>query len=84
MFTIIASNQSQSIAVNIYLVSRTDDVGYDEYDALVVCAESEEDAKTIQPSGYFDSWRSEGLKVELLGTSHRREMGVILGSFNAG
>lgn len=46
--------------MNIYLVSRTDNIGYDEYDSIVVAAESEEDARIIDPSdfsGHVDNLR---------------------------
>lgn len=35
--------------MNLYLVSRTDDIGYDEYDAFVCAAESEEQARKMLP-----------------------------------
>lgn len=38
--------------MNLYLVSRTDDIGgYDEYDAFVCAAESEEQALSLHPDG---------------------------------
>lgn len=36
--------------MNIYLIWQTVNRGYDTYDSVVVCAESEEDAKTIYPT----------------------------------
>lgn len=35
--------------MNIYLVERTDKVGYDGYDSFVVVSESEEKAKSYKP-----------------------------------
>lgn len=37
--------------MNIYLISQTENLGYDKYDSAVVVAESEEQAKSIHPSG---------------------------------
>lgn len=40
--------------MNIYLVKRTDDIGYDEYDSMVVVAYNEESARKLNPNdGYF-------------------------------
>lgn len=35
----------------LYLVERTDKVTWDEYDSFVVCAESEDEARRVYPSG---------------------------------
>ena len=35
--------------MNLYLVSRTDSIGYDEYDAFVCAAENEEQARKMLP-----------------------------------
>ena len=35
--------------MNLYLVSRTETIGYDEYDAFVCAAESEEQARKMLP-----------------------------------
>ena len=43
--------------MNIYKVSRLDDVGYDEFDAIIVYAESQEVAKGILPT--FEEYESE-------------------------
>jgi hypothetical protein len=37
----------------LYLVSRNDSWGYDEYSEFVVCASSEDEAKRTHPSGAF-------------------------------
>lgn len=39
--------------MKLYLVIRTDPVGYDEYDSAVVAAEDEDTARLIHPSGDF-------------------------------
>lgn len=35
----------------LYLVKRTDNVNWDEYDSFVVCAESEDEARRVSPDG---------------------------------
>lgn len=74
--------------MNIYLVERTDSVGYDEYDSFVVVAETEEEALNTTPSDYvtLDSWVGsiQDLKVTLVGRFIGNVRGVILASFNAG
>lgn len=37
--------------MNLYLVRRTDDIVYDEYDSFVCAAESEEQARSMLPFG---------------------------------
>jgi len=37
--------------MKLWLVSRTDRIGYDEYDAVVVAAETEDAARKTYPSG---------------------------------
>lgn len=45
----------------LYLVKRTDNVTWDEYDSFVVCAESEDEARRVYPSGgmFFEDDMSE-------------------------
>lgn len=79
---------------NLYLVKRTDEVGYEEYDSMVVAASSEDEARTTHPDGRWDeewagwSWvfisDIESLSVELIGTAKDGLDGLILASFNAG
>ena len=81
--------------MNIYLLNRTDKYGYDEYDSLVVIAESEEDAKTIDFDGSnileydcpSNCWVDNVnlINVELIGKADiNQKRGVVLASFNAG
>lgn len=80
--------------MKLYLLKRTDEVFYDEYDACVVCANSPTDAMSINPSGQpFDSekqysdWAiSTGdIKcIELGEAAPQLQRGVVLASFNAG
>lgn len=49
---------------SLYLVKRTDNVTWDEYDSFVVCAESEDEARRAYPSGgmFFEDDMSEQSK----------------------
>lgn len=79
--------------MNIYLVARTDHIGYAEFDAFVCVAETEEDAKKIHPYG-VDRWDSDSwvpfsdranLAVVFIGIAAANQTeGIILTSFNAG
>ena len=66
--------------MNIYLVSRTDDWGYDDWDSFVVAASDEETARNTRPDGVC---KVDTLEVELIGTTETHD-GVILASYNAG
>ena len=82
--------------MNIYLLSRTESVGYDEFDSCVVCAGSIDLAKDIHPDGrrlskmegnLYGSWANApklitAKKIGIAGDD--QEEGVILASFNAG
>ena len=48
----------------LYLVKRTDEVTWDEYDSFVVCAESENEARRVSPDGmmFFEDNMSEQSK----------------------
>lgn len=84
--------------MNIYLIKRTDTIGYDEYDSAVVIAEDDEKARHIHPGGYgkFENgeWSMGGyawampqsLEVTLIAKAvpDLPNQGVILASFNAG
>ncbi len=81
----------------LYLVERTDNWGYDDYDAFVCAAASEDDARNMRPEGLhaewdriFDPWvhssAKDTLKVTLIGRASRttKEPQVVLASYNAG
>lgn len=81
--------------MKLYLISQNDNLGYDIYDACVVCAENEEDAKSITPdTGHaiednytYTSWaRSrDSVSCKELGEANENQVrGIILASFNAG
>ena len=77
----------------IYIINRTDRVGYDEHDSHVVIADSEEEARALvatpDDAKYYwpgdegsDIWYAESTKVtEVLPTDGK---GIVLSSFNAG
>lgn len=66
--------------MNLYLLKRTDNVRYDEYNSDVVAAESFEQAKEISRVGDY-----KGVVVSQIGTAiDGLDVGVILDSFMAG
>ncbi len=77
--------------MRLYLLSRSDAANFDEYDAAVVCAEDEADARTISPSGepfvegeVRSSWalKSSDIICEEIGEANDTQTrGVILSSF---
>jgi hypothetical protein len=77
--------ENKDTLLSIYLMTNKEyDGGYDEYDALVVCAESKEDAVKIEPD-YAWTKNIENIEVKLIGTATPdQKRGLILGSFNAG
>lgn len=73
--------------MKLFLVSRTDEVGWDECRAAVVCAASTEDAVAVLREEYADRlddpWQGfEHLKVEKLDRSCKRGVKVV--DFRAG
>ncbi|EDC4983382.1 hypothetical protein GAP86_18370 [Salmonella enterica] len=69
--------------MNLYLVERTDSVGWDEYSAMIVAAPTEEAACAILPceSGWTGELLLDGeevtLEATLLGTTHYPEGEVL-------
>lgn len=80
--------------MKIYLCFQNVNNGCDTHDAIVVVAESEDDARTINPSGDpfedkggYTDWvhNTADIKVEEIGEANpNQQRGVILASFNAG
>jgi hypothetical protein len=75
----------------LYLVERTDDLDYDEYDSVVVVANDEADARQIKQDWLpCDSWHPksvnpETLKIIYLGVAYSGlKRGIIHESFQAG
>lgn len=81
--------------LKLYLVSRTDKIGYDEYDSFIIAAESRIEARAVHPDGR-NGWNDAygtwipitdilSLEVRYLGTAGAKiEWGVVMSSFNAG
>ncbi len=83
--------------MKLFLISQTENEGYDTYSDAVVCAESEEDAKKIHPSDYKDeevteeeekygTWTTlSNVDAEYIGEAKEgSERGVVCSSFHAG
>ncbi len=71
----------------LYLVERTDRIGYDEYDSFVVRAKSSKDALVHVLANYgsrYSGWRTDGSNVEVTKIEPTGEDEIILGSYNAG
>lgn len=81
-------------ALKLWLISQTENSGYDTYDRAVVCAETEEYAKHIHPSGNPNDWGNgwkawadspEGVTAVEIGMAAPGVLpGVVVASFNAG
>lgn len=82
--------------MNLYLISQTQQQDYDTYDCAVVCAEAEDEARSIHPASQFREvdcrkWRDYGwckspdmVTVKLLGVADKDiDRGVLCSSFNA-
>ena len=75
--------------MNLYLVTRKDRCDWDEYDSVVVCADSYTEAANTSPCFNQDYkpryWNSNNLEVSLLGTANESiKKGIVLSSFRAG
>jgi hypothetical protein len=74
--------------MKLYLLTQTDNRGYDTFDSCVVCAPGEEEAREIHPRGdrHCGGWVEPGLvTATLIGVADAGlKPGVILASFHAG
>jgi hypothetical protein len=82
--------------MRLYLVSRTDKIFYDEYDAFVVCAADNAEAMMTRPDNKtweeaktenYPCWVDDPMTLEVryLGEADDTvELGIVLDSFNAG
>ena len=81
--------------MKLWLISQTENDNWDTYDSAVVAAETEEEAKMIDPSGAADidwkykysSWASSPDNVACVNIGEAIEgtlKGVVCASFNAG
>lgn len=95
MFTILRTlTRREDMA--LFLVSRTDDVGYDEHDAIVVRAGNEATALKIAMHGIeeeyggrqyvnrFSGFAADGSNLEVERLEARGPAELVLASFNAG
>ena len=79
--------------LKIYKLSQTENCGYGTYDSCVVIAESEEDARQMNPGGnteWGEEWTQwchspDQVEVEFIGTAPKSaKPGIVIASFNAG
>ncbi len=80
--------------MNLYLISQSENTGYDTYDSAVVAAPTSHAARRMQPDGrlwppelWCQDWatKPENVTVKLLGLARANiKQGVICASFNAG
>ena len=71
--------------MKLYLVKRTDRIGYDTYDGYVCVAKDEKGAMSVAPGKHF-SPKHTTIKYlgEYAGSGEGEESTVVLASFNAG
>ena len=82
--------------MKLYLISQSENTGYDTYDSAIVAALNETTAKGIHPSGeqsYWDDnhgWAGWASRPEMVQAKYIGEaapwikQGVVLASYNAG
>ena len=83
--------------MRLYLISQTENTGWDTYDSAVVAAPDEETARNMSPSKWhdgephtfgdgWDDWATDpkNVTVTYLGEYVKDEQCVICASFNAG
>ena len=79
------------VQMKLYRLWQNDNNDYDTYDSAVVCAESEDEAKSIADTEFsgdlaYGSWVSiDKVKCQLIGNAvSGMKKGIIVASFNAG
>lgn len=88
---------SENNNLKLWLISQTENGGYDTYDSAVVVAETAEQARDIHPDGSgknvaynrYGTWahEAESVTVKLIGVANPFEVvngQVVCASFNAG
>lgn len=74
--------------MNIYLIERTDDVGYDETASVVVIAKSYAAARREACNARGDQrdsvWSAGSSKIQELGVAFGSVAGIVLSDFRAG
>jgi hypothetical protein len=78
--------------MKLWLLSQTENTGYDTFDSCVVAAETEDEAKKIHPAEglhktwYYNEWATspDSVLAKLIGEAiPETKCGVILTSYNA-
>lgn len=75
--------------MNLYLVERTDDVNYEEYESFVAACSGPDKARSLRPSdahSHYETWPVDDvltLQVTLIGKARRGLTGVIHTSFRS-
>jgi hypothetical protein len=74
------------MTMNLYLVKRTDSIGWDEHDAIVVRAKDADRAREIAFTGHYDGPYSGFTpdNIEVTEVTPDGNEAVILASFHAG
>jgi len=76
--------------MKLWLIYRTDDVEYDEYDSAVVIAETEEQARSLFPQSEYSKVDLKNVVAISIGKPDRKTEkkyaveGIVCSSFNAG
>lgn len=78
--------------MKIYLIERTDNIDYDEFDAMVIIADNPEEVLSIAAERDNDEhsvigtrFKEETTVITVIGTPNsKQKKGIILASFNAG
>ena len=76
--------------MKLWLIYRTDDIDYDEYDSAVVIAETEEEARNLFPQDPYNKVDLKNVVAISIGKPDRKTekkyaaKGIVCSSFNAG
>jgi hypothetical protein len=83
--------------MKLWLISQTENDGYDTYDSAVVAAETETEATRIAPGAYAEPWpqwenetyspwasTADKVTAKLIGEAAEGVTGIVCASFNAG
>ena len=69
----------------IYLITRTDDADWYEYNGAVIVAKTPKQAKKLAYKGYCGSFKEGNIICRLIGLANKNQAkGDVLASFNAG
>lgn len=75
--------------MKLWLLNRTDSIGYDEYTGYVIASETENEARLIAAQNHADEggevWEGQlTCTVECIALETNQGVGIVLESFNAG